>query len=497
MTVGSSLDGPGWRAVAHLTGLLVVMVGSAFCASAAVAAPSQEAPSRRVDAIELSPCELPDIARPVRCGVLHVPENPHIPAGRQLPISVAVIPALGARTHTDPIVVLMGGPGEAAISAASIYVRQFAPLLEDRDLLLVDQRGAGRSGALPCDLASTDDPAPRLRDLFPPAAIKKCEERLRVHADLTQYTYTHFADDLEHVRLALKYGPLNLFGGSYGTRAEQVYLRAYPQSVRTAYFGSVVPVDEATPLAMARTAQVALDQLLDACASDAACSTAFPNLKEEFHAVFARLESGAVRVAVPGHAGSWPLTKGRVAEWIRTKLYRPSSASILPWAIHRAYAGDWSPIAEDVLSNDDDSDFSFGLFFAITCNDDVAFLRNEDVMAQTQGTFLGDDRVRQQQAACKYWPKVALPRGYREPVHSSVPALFVTGDADGGTPLWYTRHVVEGFSNAVEVVIRGQGHTEWNDCVSQLYQGLVRSGSVRGLKASKCEPIARPPFKTD
>jgi hypothetical protein len=165
--------------------------------------------------------------------------------------------------------------------------------------------------------------------------------------------------------------------------------------------------------------------------------------------------------------------------------------------IHRAYLGDWSPIVDGILSEAADSDFSFGLFFAITCNEDVAFLRAEDVIPQTRGTFLGDYRVRQQQAACQFWPKVTLPPDYRTPVHSSVPTLLVTGDADGGTPLWYSQHVAQGFSDGLEVVMRGQGHTEWNDCIGHLYQGLVLSGSVRELKASACEPVLPPHFKTE
>ena len=71
----------------------------------------------------------------------------------------------------------------------------------------------------------------------------------------TQYTYLHFARDLEAVRTALGYGRLNLFAGSYGTRAAQVYVRAYPDSVRTAYMGSVVPIDVVTPLTMAKASQ--------------------------------------------------------------------------------------------------------------------------------------------------------------------------------------------------------------------------------------------------
>lgn len=474
----------------------MVTVACVFRSHVVLAADRSSPPTKPAVAIELVSCKLPDVARATRCGVLQVPENPDRPAGRQLSIAVAVIPALEKRTHNDPIVVLMGGPGEDAIGAASSYAQQFEPLLHDRDLLLVDQRGTGQSNALRCDLSAAGDPAARLRDLFPPAAVEQCAHSLRSHADLTQYTFARAADDLEHVRRALGYGLLNLFGGSYGTRAEQVYLRLYPQSVRTAYVGSAVPVDVATPLAMASTAQTALEHMFDVCAADAACNKAFPQVREEFRQVFARLESGPVRVAVPGHAGNFPLYRGRVAEWIRTQLYRPKSAAILPWVIHQAYAGDWSFVVKDLMADADNADFSFGLFFAITCNEDIPFLREADVAVQARGTFLGDDRVRQQQAACKYWPKVTLPPDYRAPVHSSVPALFVTGDADGGTPLWYSRHVIQGFSNAVEVVIQGQGHTEWNACVGQLYQRLVRSGSVQGLAASKCEPMPWPPFKT-
>jgi pimeloyl-ACP methyl ester carboxylesterase len=449
-------------------------------------------------AVELSSCAIAGIAQPARCGVLNLPENPGRPGHRQLPISVAVIPATGGRALPDPIVVLMGGPGEDAISAAAVFANQFASLRDDRDLLLVDQRGTGQSGALRCDLYSAEDAAASLRDVFPLAAVERCERRLRARADLTKYGYAHFAHDLEQIRRALGYGRLNLFAGSYGTRAAQVYLRAYPQSVRTVYLGSVVPIDVAIPLPFAKAAQIALENLFSACAADSECRAAFPNLRDEFLQVVARLESGVVRVSVPGHADTVPVHRGRVVEWIRGKLYRPGSAAVLPWLIHQAYVGDWNPLVERILSDarGGDSALSFGLLFSITCNEDVAFVREEDIVPETQGTFLGDYRLRQQQAACKHWPKAWLPRDYRTPVHSSVPTLFVSGDADGGTPLWFTEHAAQGFSDRVQIVLRGQGHTEWNDCVGQIYQQFVRSGETPGLGTAACQPVPRPPFKT-
>jgi pimeloyl-ACP methyl ester carboxylesterase len=410
---------------------------------------------------------------------------------------VAVVSATSGHSLRDPIVVLMGGPGEDAMGAAGIYAKQFEGLLADRDLLLVDQRGTGQSSPLRCDLYSAEDPAASLRDLFPPAAVERCRKRLQARTDLTQYTFAQFADDLEHVRLALNYGPLNLFAGSYGTRAAQVYLRAYPQSVRTVYLGSVVPIDITIPLPFAEASQIALDNLFTACSGNAECHTAFPNLRDEFREVSARLDSGVVKVSVPGHAGTVTMRRGRVAEWVRAKLYRPTSAAELPWLLHRAYVGDWSPLADRILSDARayDSALSFGLFFSITCAEDVAFVRQKDVVAETPGTFLGNYRLRQQQAACKRWPKASLPKDYRLPVRSSLPTLFASGDADGGTPLWFTQHASEGFSNHLEIVLRGQGHTEWNDCVGKLYERFVSSGAVHGLEGAVCEPVPEPPFK--
>lgn len=447
-------------------------------------------------AIQLSSCKLPGIPQPARCGVLEVPENPNRPAGRHLKIGVAVIPAIAGKPRPDPIAVLTGGPGESAIGLAELYATRLAPLRQDRDILLVDQRGTGRSAALDCELFSPEQPEASLSDVFPIAAVERCERRLSAQADLTQYTYDRFANDLEQIRRALGYGPLNLFAGSYGTRAAQVYVRMYPESVRTVYMGSVVPIDVPGPLPFAKTEQAALEKMFDACAADSACNSVFLRLRDEFRQISARLSSGSVRVAVPGHSGTVQLSRGRVAEWFRSNLYRPRSSTALPWMIQRAYLGDWSPISEGILSDArDDSDFSFGLFFSITCSEDIPFIREDEVAGETEGTFLGDYRVRQQQAACRQWPKASLPKGYREPVRSSVPTVFASGDTDGGTPLWFMEHTAKGFSHRLEVVLRGQGHTEWNECIAQIYQKVVISGSVDGGGTSICPLVPRPPFR--
>jgi pimeloyl-ACP methyl ester carboxylesterase len=459
----------------------------AFCANAAPVAAK----------LRTSACELPGVGRPARCGVLDVLEDPHQPNGRRLPIHVAVVPATSGKALTDPIVVLMGGPGEDTISAAELFTKQFGPLLKDRDLLLVDQRGTGQSAALKCNFYSPETAAENLHDFLPPAAVKSCKARLEAMADLTRYTFPYFARDLEQVRRALDYGPVNLFAGSYGTRAAQVYMRIFSHSVRTAYLGSVVPMDLEGSLDFAKTAQTAIDHMFENCEADFKCHAAFPNLRDEFRQILGRLASGTVRVSLPGHPDLVPLDRGRAAEWFRSRLYRPHEAVTLPWTIHRVFAGDWAPIVDGILSYARGlGEDSMGLFLSITCSEDMPFVREQDVVPQTQGTFLGDYRLRQQQAACEQWPRSTLPKDYRKPIRSDVPTLFVTGDMDGGTPLSFTNRVAQGFSKHVAVIIHGQGHTEWNDCVAKMHQELVLKASVAGLDSQSCPPIPLPPFKT-
>jgi len=436
--------------------------------------------------VALHACELPGVKRAAKCGVVEVPENPDKPDGRRLQLAVAIVPA-EKRTHDDPIVPLMGGPGEDAISAAEYYMSTIGPLLQDRDLLLIDQRGTGKSNGLRCKLYDPQNTARSLRDVFPADAVKRCAQELSSRADLTQYSYPNLARDLEHVRRSLGYGPLNITAGSYGTRNAQVYLRMYPQSARTVYLGSVVPLDVETPLTMAKTAEAARNKTFDACAADAACSAAFPNLRQEFEEVVRQLDSGKVA----------PLDRGRVVEWFRSLTYRPYSATDLPWLIHRAYAGDWKPIEQGILENaaGGDAALTFGFLFSITCNDDVAFINEQAIARETQGTFLRDYRVRQQQAACRQWPKNPTATD-RTPIKSAVPTLFVSGDSDAATPLWFTERVAAGFSQHAEVIAAGQGHTEWSECVARSYEQLVRDGSVRNLRNTTCNAIPRPPFKT-
>src|SRR6185436_2797274 len=253
-------------------------------------------------AVDFEDCTHFGMPQKARCGHIEVPENPDQPEGRRISIAVVVLPATGGRATKDPIVPLNGGPGEDTISTAADYAERFRELRSDRDLLFVDQRGTGESASLRCGLFSEDEQSENLLHFFVPASVERCRKSLELHADLTQYSYRHFSRDLEQVRRELGYGPLNLYAGSYGTRAAQHFLRAYPASVRTVFMGSVVPVDVAVPLPLAKAAQAALEKTFEGCDAEPACHAAFPDARGDFRRTL-ELTDGKT------------LARGRVAEW--------------------------------------------------------------------------------------------------------------------------------------------------------------------------------------
>ena len=121
----------------------------------------------------LSSCSLPDLNEHVLCGGLSVFENREARAGRRILLRIAVLPARDTASRTDPIFIIVGGPGQSAVDNAASYAALFAPLRAERAMVFVDQRGTGGSNPLPCDLYSSHPSGP-LGDFLPLDAVKAC-----------------------------------------------------------------------------------------------------------------------------------------------------------------------------------------------------------------------------------------------------------------------------------------------------------------------------------
>ena len=175
-----------------------------------------------------------------QCGTWIRPENPDNPTGPTIELAVARIRALAPQPLPDAFTVINGGPGGSSIEMYADLAGAFAPILRDRDVLILDQRGTGQSNPLRCpDLEESVD---TYSEEAVRSATKQCLEGLT--GDPRYYSTSVAVRDLEALRIELGYQQLNVYGVSYGTRVALHYLRRYPGSVRTMIIDGILPPED-------------------------------------------------------------------------------------------------------------------------------------------------------------------------------------------------------------------------------------------------------------
>lgn len=450
--------------------------------------------------LALKPCRLPYIQEEALCGTYEVFEDREAKRGRKIGLNIAVLPALGPGPAPDPIFYLSGGPGSAAVEQAGAAVFLLAKARRDREIVLVDQRGTGGSNPLRCGVSARSETQKYLSDLMSPETAGECRKELEKRADLTLYTTPIAMGDLDEVREALGYERINLFGGSYGTRAALVYLRQFPRRVRSVVLMGAVPTYFDMPFSYSRSAQYAMDRLLSDCAADKSCNGAFPNLKNEFKEVLERLAKGPVKVTLRNSATGKPeeveLSYDVAVERIRFLLYSGQTSRQLPLLIHKAAHDDFAPLAREAAATGEGL-FSLiytGMFFSVTCAEDVPFIDQKRIPQEIANTFLKDVRLRTQIRACRDWPRARLPEGYRDPVRSDAPALILSGGVDPVTPARWGDEVARHLPNSLHAINPNGGHSDFGDCAANLVRDFIKSASVKGLDPSCMKQQRRPAF---
>ncbi len=478
----------------RLTALLVAMVGLAVACS-------RGGSQQQGRMLPLTPCRVEGLEYQSLCGTLEVFEDRVARQGRKISLRVVVVPALAATPEPDPLVLLAGGPGQAASEMGQV-LKMVDRIHRNRDILLVDQRGTGGSQPLKCNPDPPDAGlASKYDDAFREEEFRKCVAGY--DADPRLYTTPIAMDDLDEVREALGYTKLNLWGVSYGTRAALVYMRQHPERVRTAILDGVAPLSLYLPLYMPRDAQRALDLLFEHCEKDAHCTKAFPELRPRVKALLDGMEKEPVRVRVDNPLTGVPedisLSRGVFLQMLFGQLYSPEVAMLVPLMLDRATKGDWSPFValSQGVSGGMSNTISHGMFFSVVCAEDAPFITDEAMVRAAEGTWFGDRMVRNMLEPCRVWPKGTVPEGYREPVSSNVPTLLLSGELDPITPPVWGEEAKKTLSNSLHVVVPGVGHnTSGLGCIQSLMADFVKQGSLEGLKPACGPELTRPPFFT-
>jgi len=465
----------------------------------------------------LAPCTMDGIEETVLCGTLEVAENRAKPDGRRIGLHVVVLPAHAEHPPSDPITVFAGGPGGAATSRA--VGLSHVEALRTRDILLVDQRGTGQSHPLDCDFGaegSTETTA--LPEMFPPDAVHVCAEELSRDADLTRYTTVDHADDVEEIRRRLGYGPLNLRGGSYGTKAAMVFAQRHPKSTRTLF---LIGVDSPLRSNLAERsvwAERTLAGLTLVCAADEACAPMAPatgsgaqaGLDRKLTELFARLDEEPQRVEVadpqnPDEILTLDVGRDWLSEQIRLILYYGFTSRALPWAVHRAHdENDWAPITRLALFIDRmfRSTLADGVLLTVQCSEHMGF-DTERALARGASTLFGNYRLEQQIQGCAAWPHRATGQvlGVPRPRPLAIPTVLLSGAWDPVTPPAYAEDATAYFPDFRHLILAEGQHGPFDleggwVCVHRIWADLIAAGTLDGLDTRCAADLHRKPFLT-
>lgn len=497
-------------ALVVLAGLLGYRYWRDHRAPAAAAEPAASTPAAEVPAapprmygrIAFTPCTLaPQFGAAsveAQCGSYEVAEDPARPDGRRITLNIAwIAPDEDAEVAPDPVFLLAGGPGQSATEVYPQLAPAFREVLRHRNVVLLDQRGTGKSNPLKCE-GGEDLPFDAGLEAVR-AETARCRDTLSKSADLRFYTTTDAVRDLDEVREALGVAQLNLLGVSYGTRVAQQYAMRHPDSTRALVLDSVAPNTLILGNEFAANLEHALDLQFDRCEQSPQCVEAVGHPRAQLDALMARLRSEPPMVryrdAATGESKEEPLTADAVAGVMRMYAYMPLMSSVLPLQLHEAAQGRYDGLMAlaRMLGDSVAGQMAMGMQLSVVCSEDAFGLQADPAQ---EGTLLGNQFSDFIGAQCELWPRGGMPDDFHEPLRSDVPAIVLQGELDPVTPPRYGEEVVETLPNARLFVLRGQGHNVVGaGCMPKLVAQFLDTTDAAALDGECLDDLGYvPPF---
>lgn len=434
-----------------------------------------------------------------RCGTLSVAEDRSSTGGATITLRIAVVPALNRRTAAAPLFLLAGGPGQSAADLYTGSAAAFTRVNRNHDIVLVDQRGTGSSAPLFCDYPEDwrelKEAMPALRSATA-ACLKKFGSRVRF------YTTSAAVADLESVREALGYSQIDLYGSSYGTRVAELYMRRFPASTHAAILDGVTYPEQAIGLDTPLDGERALGLIIARCRAAPDCAKAYPELPAELEGL--RRQFGAQISAITfddpnsGEARQIEFNRGMLGASLRFLSYSAAQASLLPALVHQAAQGVLAPIAAQtiMMSRQIADQLASGMQYSVICSEDVPFFGAGGAeRARIAETYQGSDQLDALMEICKLWPQGAVDADLHSPLHSEVPTLLLSGEADPVTPPADAERAARGLSRHRHLVLAGEGHGQLGSgCVHKLIAEFLDAAAPEKLDASCLERHIPAPF---
>ena len=395
----------------------------------------------------------------VECGYLTVPENRARAGSPDIQLAVAIIPAPNGAEY-PPLIYLAGGPGSSALDEFDADPEGWEyPFTQNRDLILLDQRGTGYSEpTLDCpefaDAGEGDNPD------------ELCYERLVDEGvDLAAYNTAENAADVEALRLALGIEQWDVLGISYGTRLALQVMKEYPDGLRSVVLDSTFPPNVDTPVQDALSTMESLNRLFAECAADATCASEYPDLEGVFLETVASLNEDE-------SAGIY----GDDLLFAVSNAFNDTEAiPLLPRTIYEVANGNYGALDEIGFEsgygrfqsggnrNSGDYSDSEGMYNSVMCADEYAngdYERAEEAVvgqipAELEAGLL--QGVYDITSVCAYWNP--QQRTDNTAVTSAIPTLILSGQYDVATPTSWAYLAAKTLPNAIIYEFPGSGHS--------------------------------------
>ncbi|HEX8086156.1 MAG TPA: alpha/beta fold hydrolase [Solirubrobacteraceae bacterium] len=432
---------------------------------------------------------------------LDVPLDHADPRGATLELAYARVPARGAARGT--IVFLAGGPGEAAVRDARVIGAEIQTAAgRGYEVVVVDQRGAGRSTALSCPSLRRLKDADTVAEAAGP--VMDCGARLGpARAFFSTY---ETALDVEDLRARLGVDEIIPLGVSYGGQVAGEYARRFPDHVQALILDSSSPL-EGVDL-MARLTQLALPRVLDEICFTPDCE----RILGDTRVLLARA------IEVIGARGLRGITRGVLYDLVRGADQDPLIRAELPAALQAATHRDAAPLLRLLRYSEGGgaAGVNQARFLATSCMEgQLPWAPDSDPRTRPTlfaETLLADAAsyapfpvrsilARIPASLCVSWPATPRP-----PLPSSagpdVPVLVLAGREDLRTPLEDQRRIAAQFPAAQLLSVPGVGHsvlgTDLSGCAARAVRQFLAGDAIETCGGRRAAPldVALPAFRS-
>lgn len=515
------------RARCLLTGALAlaaacVPVTCAFAAAGSVP-PASGGPTLTVGSVTLKRCE----PEQQWCATLGRALDPRGVVPGTIPIYFEYYPHRGSGPAAGTLVAAEGGPGYPSTDSRDSYLALFGPLRKRYDVLIMDYRGSGRSGAIDCKELQN---APALTE----GNIGACGRSLGPAAPL--YSTALASDDLAAILEALAIDRVGLYGNSYGTYFAQVFALRHRDKVRALALDGADALDGPDIAWSPNYAPAMRNKFNLACARSSVCASLGGSSLDHILPALERLRAHSFQATVRyGDNRTMKLTANAAALAIVMLASSPALSSVRETdAAARAFlSGDQQPLLRlmaETLSSVDSRDptrnpaiFSAGLEQAVTCVDagqifdmylppaqrlaarDAVIAERQARAPDTYAPFTIDEyRAMPLDYAfideCVEWPSPtgypASPLVFAAASYPDVPVLVVSGELDDMTPVADGSNVAAHFSRSHHVVIANSFHVNAlpharSACGARLVRHFLDTLAVGDESCARAVPAVR------